>query len=78
MIEWRDENNKMEDDGRMVKKSGNWVIKKSGKDERLFEENRTNLKYKKENKFYTIHGRDYKRKSCPNSNTNLIFMPVLG
>ena len=27
LIEWRDENNKMEDDGRMVKKSGNWVIR---------------------------------------------------
>ena len=35
--------------------------------------NKKNLKYKKGNRFYTIHGGDYKRKSYPNPHTNLIF-----
>ena len=32
-----------------------------GNEERLDEEKRTNLEYKKGNRVYTIHGRDYKR-----------------
>ena len=32
-----------------------------------------NLKYKRENRFYTIHGGDYKRKSDPNPHTNPVF-----
>ena len=45
-----------------------------------FNEKRKNLKYKKGNRFYTIHGRDYKRKSDPNPHINLIFYvsPMLG
>ena len=46
----------------MVKKLGNQVIKKSSNDKRFFEEKRTNLKYKKQNRVYTIHWEDYKRK----------------
>ena len=40
MMEWRDENDEMEDDGRMMK------IWKSGSDERIFKEKRKHLKYK--------------------------------
>ena len=54
-------------------KSRNQVIGKLGNDERLFEEKRTNLKYKKRNEIYTIHGGDYKRKSDSNPNTNPVF-----
>ena len=54
MMEWRNENDRIEDDGRMVKN------REMGNDERLFEEKRTNLKYKKRNRVYTIHGGDYK------------------
>ena len=62
MMQWRDENDEMEDVGRMVKmgKSGNQKISTN---EILFEEKRTNLKYKKINWVYTIHGWDYKIKS---------------
>ena len=56
MIEWRGEDDGMYDGGRMMKNGGNQVIKKLSKDERLFKENRKNLKYKKENRFYTIYG----------------------
>ena len=73
MMEWRDQNDRIEDDGRMVKKQGNGVIKELGKDERLFEEKRKTLKYKKGNRVYTVHGRDCKRKSYPNPHTNPIF-----
>ena len=44
MIEWRDENDILEDDGRMVT---NQVIKKFGNDEELFEEKITYLKHRK-------------------------------
>ena len=44
-----------------------------GKDESLFEEKRTNIKYKKGNRVYTIYGGDYKRKLDPNPYTNLVF-----
>ena len=54
MMEWRDENDKMEDDRRMR----NQVIKKSILMRGFFKEKRTNLKYKKTNRVYTIHGRD--------------------
>ena len=37
-------------------KSRNWVIGKSSNDERLFEENRRNIKFKKGNRVYTIYG----------------------
>ena len=37
MIEWRDENDGMEDDRKNREKLGNQVIKKLGDDERLFE-----------------------------------------
>ena len=57
----------MEDDERMVKN------REIGNDERFFEEKRTNLKYKKRNRVYTIHGGDYKRKSDPNPHTNPVF-----
>ena len=57
----------MEDDGRMVK------IGKSGTVERLFEEKIKNLKYKRRNRVYAIHGGDYKRKSDPNPHTNPVF-----
>ena len=62
MMQWRDENDETEDVGRMVKmgKSGNQKISTN---EILFEEKRTNLKYKKINWAYTIHGWDYKIKS---------------
>ena len=43
---------------------------KSGIDERLFEEQRKNLKYKKGNRVYTIHREDYRRKSYPNPQIN--------
>ena len=33
-----------------------------------------NIKYKKENRVYTIHGGDHKRKSNPNPHTNPVFM----
>ena len=46
---------------------------KSSNDERLFKEKRTNLKYKKGNRFYTTHEGDYKGKSYPNPHTNLVF-----
>ena len=67
----------MEDNGRMLK---NRVVGKSDNDERLFEEKRTNLKYKKRNKVYIIHAADYKRKSDPNPHTNPVFdtSPRLG
>ena len=51
-------------------KSGNQEI---GNNERLFEEKRTSLKYKKGNNVYTIHGGDYKIKSYPNPHTNPVF-----
>ena len=62
----------MEDDGRMVKmrKLGNEEINNN---ERLFEEKRTNIKYKKRNRVYTMHGWDCKRKSDPNPHTNHVF-----
>ena len=41
MMEWRDETNGIEEDVRMVR---NHVIRKSGNDERLFEEKIKNLK----------------------------------
>ena len=63
----------MEDDGIMVKNEKNLVIKKSGEDERFFEENRTNLKYKKGNRAYTIHGGHYKRKSDPKNHIDPTF-----
>ena len=49
------------------------MIGKLGNGERLFKEKRINLKYKKGNMFYTVHGGDYKRKSTPNPHINLIF-----
>ena len=54
-------------------KMKNQVIMKLDKVERLFEENRTNIKYKKGNKFYTIHGGDYKRKIISKSSHKLHF-----
>ena len=42
-------------------------------DERLFKENRKNLKYKNGNRFYTIHEGDYNRKSDPNLHTKPVF-----
>ena len=51
-----------------------WGNQEIGNNERLFEEKRKkNLKCKKENMFYMIHGRDYKRKSDPNPHTNPVF-----
>ena len=50
----------------------------SSYDERFFAEKRTNLKYKKGNRFYTIHRRDYKRKSYPNPHTTPFFILALG
>ena len=55
-----------------------WKMGKSGKDERLFEEKRKNLKHKKGNRIYTIYGGNYKRKSNPNLYINTIFMSVIG
>ena len=55
-----------------IKESGNHVIRKSGNDKRLFEEKRTNLKYKKRNTVYTIHGEDYKMKSNLNPHTKFV------
>ena len=46
---------------------------KLGNDERFFKEKRKNIKYKKGNRFYTIHRGDYKRKLYPNPHTNPIF-----
>ena len=39
-----------------------------------------NIKYKNGNRFYTVHGGDYKRKSYPNPHTNPVFYanPRLG
>ena len=66
MIEW-----KMLTNG---EKLGSRVIGKLGNDVRLFKEKRTNLKYKRGNRFCTIHGEgDYKRKSNPNPHTNFVF-----
>ena len=50
MMECRDKNDGIEDDGITMK---NQVIWKLGKYERLFEEKRTNIKYKKEK--YGLH-----------------------
>ena len=54
-----------------MEKSGNHEI---GDNERLFEEKKTNQKYKKINKVYNLYVRDYKRKSYPNTHTNPIFL----
>ena len=51
-------------------KSGNHEI---GDNERLFEEKKTNLKYKKINRVYNLYVRDYKRKSYLNTHTDPIF-----
>ena len=40
--------------------------------EKWFQEKKINLKYKKRNRVYTIHG-DYKRKLYPNPHTSPIF-----
>ena len=48
-------------------------MRKLGNDERLFKENRKNIKYKKGNRFYTINGGEYKKKSNLNPHTNLVF-----
>ena len=50
-----------------------WGNQEIGINERFFEEKRTNIKYKKKNRVYTIHGEDYKRKSYPNPHTNPVF-----
>ena len=62
MMEYRNENDIVEDDGRVVKNY-----------ERLFKENRKNVKHKKGNRFYTIHEGDYNRKLDPNLHTNPFF-----
>ena len=58
----------------------NQVVKKSCKDERLFDEKKKNLNYENGDRVYTIHGGDYKRKSYLNPHTNLVFgaSPRLG
>ena len=53
-----------------MRKSGNQEI---GNREIFFEEKRKNLKYKKGNRFYAIHGGDYKRKSHPNPHIIPVF-----
>ena len=50
-----------------------WKIGKLGNVERWFEEKIIDLKYKRRNRVYTIHGGDYKRKSDPNPHTNPVF-----
>ena len=60
----------MKDDGRLVK---NRVLKKLDNDERLFKEKIKNIKYKKRNRFYTIHGGDYNRESDANPHPNPVF-----
>ena len=74
MIEWRDENDEIKDDERMMK-MGNREINNN---KRLFEEKRINLKYKKRNRVYTIHGGDYKKKNQIQILTQTpFFVPVL-
>ena len=62
MMDYRNENDIVEDDGRVVKNY-----------ERLFKENIKDVKYKKETRFYAIHEGDYNRKSDPNLHTKLFF-----
>ena len=75
-MEWRDENDEMEDDGRMMKngrKWGNRVIRKLVIMRDCLKKREKNLKYKKRNRVYTIHGGDYKRKLYLNPHTNPVF-----